>query len=175
MENIIFITGPCRSGKSKFAVKIAKENFKNVVFIATGKEIDDEMKERIEKHKKTRPKEWKTVEEDIDIENFIESGNDYIIDCITTWITNLMLKNYGEKEIINKVKNLIIKIRKEKCCAIIVSNEVGWGIVPENKIARDFRDIIGKVHQLISENSDYVYLIVSGIPLKLKGEKNGVF
>ncbi|MCM8785672.1 MAG: bifunctional adenosylcobinamide kinase/adenosylcobinamide-phosphate guanylyltransferase [Candidatus Omnitrophica bacterium] len=169
MGKIIFITGPVRSGKSRFAVKIAKEKFKNVVFIATGKPIDDEMKERIKKHKESRPKEWKTIEEEIDIENFIKNGNAYIIDCLTTWITNLIVNGYKEKEIIRKVEKLIENIRKTNSSAIIISNEVGWGIVPENKLARDFRDIIGNIHQIIVEKSDIFYLIVAGVPLKLKG------
>ncbi len=173
MGKIIFITGHVRSGKSKFAVKIAKEEFKNVVFIATGKEIDDEMRERIRKHKESRPEKWKTIEEEIDIENFIGRDNDYIIDCLTTWITNLIIKGYKEKDIIRKVERLIENIKDANCSAIIISNEVGWGIVPENKLARDFRDIIGIVHQIIAENSDIFYLMVSGIPLKLKGDKYG--
>lgn len=169
MGKIIFISGHVRSGKSKFATKIAKECFNNIVFIATGKMIDKEMEERIKKHRDTRPKEWKTVEEEINIEDFIEKGNDYIIDCITTWITNLILNGYKEEEIIKKVERLIEKIKIKDCSAIIVSNEVGWGIVPENKLARNFRDIIGLVHQIVAEKCDVFYLMVSGIPLKLKG------
>jgi len=174
MGKIIFITGPVKSGKSDFAVKYAIENFKDVIFIATAKPIDDEMRKRVEKHKKNRPKEWLTIEEDINIDKVVEKykKKNLIVDCITIWVSNMLINNFSEEEIIKKVENLMKNIKKNNLSAIIVSNEVGWGIVPENKLARVFRDIIGKVHQIISKNSDYVYLLVSGIPLILKGEKN---
>lgn len=174
MGKIIFVTGPVRSGKSDFAVKYAIENFKDGIFIASAKPIDDEMKKRIEKHKKNRPKKWLTIEEDINIDEVVKDlkEKELIIDCITIWVSNMLFNNFTEEKIIKKVKNLIGNIRENNLSAIIVSNEVGWGIVPENKLARIFRDLIGKIHQIISENSDYVYLLVSGIPLILKGEKN---
>lgn len=170
MGRIIFISGHVKSGKSRFAVEFAMKNFKNVVFIATGRPVDDEMKERIKKHKESRPKKWKTIEEEINIEDYIEKGNDYILDCLTTWITNLLVNGYKEEDIIEKVKSLIEKIKKTNSSCVIISNEVGWGIVPENKLAREFRDIIGKIHQIIVEKSDIFYLMVAGVPLKLKGE-----
>jgi len=168
---IVFVTGPVKSGKSDFAVKYAIENFKEVIFIATAKPIDDEMRKRIEEHKKNRPKDWLTVEEGIDVEKVVEKlyGKFLIIDCITFWISNLIYENFDERKIIEKVEKLIKNIKKNDLSVIIVSNEVGWGIVPENKVARVFRDIMGKVHQIISKNSDYVYLMVSGMPLILKG------
>jgi len=174
MGRIIFITGPVRSGKSNFAIEYAIENFKDVIFIASAKPIDDEMKKRIEEHKKNRPKEWLTIEEDINIDKVVEKykGKALIIDCITIWVSNLLYNKFNEQEIIKKVENLMKNIKKNNLSTIIVSNEVGWGIVPENELARIFRDIIGKVHQIISENSDYVYLLVSGIPLILKGDKD---
>lgn len=173
MGRLIFISGHVRSGKSRFAVEFAKKNFKNVVFIATGRPIDDEMEERIKKHKESRPEEWKTIEEEIDIEDYIEKGNDYILDCLTTWVTNLMINGYKEKEIIEKVEKLIENIRKVDCSCVIISNEVSWGIVPENKLARNFIDIIGKIHQIIVEKSDIFYLMIAGVPLKLKGGIDG--
>ena len=174
MGKIIFVTGPVRSGKSNFAIEYAIKNFKDVIFIASAKPIDNEMKERIEEHKKNRPKKWLTIEEDINIDKVVEkcNGEALIIDCITIWVSNLLHNNFNKQEIIKKVENLIKNIKKNNLSAIIISNEVGWGIVPENELARVFRDIIGKVHQIISKNSDYVYLLVSGIPLILKGEKN---
>jgi len=174
MGKIIFVTGPVRSGKSNFAVKYAIENFKDVIFIATAKPVDNEMKIRIEKHKKNRPSDWLTIEEDINIDEVVKDlkERDLVIDCITIWVSNMLLNNFSEEKIIKKVNKLIKSIRKNNLSAIIVSNEVGWGIVPENQLARVFRDIIGNAHQIISENSDYVYLLVSGIPLVLKrGEK----
>jgi adenosylcobinamide kinase/adenosylcobinamide-phosphate guanylyltransferase len=111
---IVFVTGPVKSGKSDFAVKYAIENFKEVIFIATAKPIDDEMRKRIEEHKKNRPKDWLTVEEGIDVEKVVEKlyGKFLIIDCITFWISNLIYENFDERKIIEKVEKLIKNIKK---------------------------------------------------------------
>jgi len=171
MSKLIFITGPVRSGKSNFAVNLAKKSKKKIIFIATCKPVDTEMKERIKKHQQQRPKEWITIEEEIDLGSVlrkISKDKLIIIDCITLWVSNLFFHNFNEKEILKIVNDLISIIKRKGLSVIIVSNEVGWGIVPNNKIARNFRDIMGIIHQKISESSNEIYLLVSGIPIKLK-------
>ena len=172
MKKIVFITGPVRSGKSNFAVKLAKQWGKEVVFLATCRPADNEMHKRVKKHKKNRPKEWKIIEEEIDISSIIKNYRKdslIIIDCITLWISNLLLSGLKEKKIMKKINEFIDMLKKAKSSIIIVSNEVGWGIVPDNELARFFRDIIGIVHQKISKLSDEAYLVISGITLKIKG------
>jgi len=171
MSKLIFITGPVRSGKSNFAVNLAKKSKKKIIFIATCKPVDTEMKERIKKHQQQRPKEWITIEEEIDLGSVlrkISKDKLIIIDCITLWVSNLFFHNFNEKEILKIVNDLISIIKRKGLSVIIVSNEVGWGIIPNNKIARNFRDIMGIIHQKISESSNEIYLLVSGIPIKLK-------
>ena len=172
MKKIVFITGPVRSGKSNFAVKLAKKWGKKVIFLATCRPADNEMRKRIKKHKKSRPGEWKVIEENIDISPVIKNtGKDklVIIDCITLWLSNLLLSGLKEKKITKKINEFLLMLKKTKSSIVIVSNEVGWGIVPDNELSRIFRDIIGIAHQKISEVSHEVYLLVSGIALKIKG------
>ncbi|MCK5708231.1 MAG: bifunctional adenosylcobinamide kinase/adenosylcobinamide-phosphate guanylyltransferase [Candidatus Aureabacteria bacterium] len=182
MKRIIFITGSVRSGKSDLAVRLAKERSKKVVFLATCKPADDEMRERVDKHKKERPKDWGTIEEEKEIASVIansKADQTIIIDCLTLWISNLLMSGLTEQEIKEKIGELIDALQKTYSTTILVSNEVGWGIVPENKIARMFRDIMGRLHQRIGCVSDEVYLVVSGIPMTIKGEnlheKNGPY
>lgn len=168
---IIFITGGARSGKSEYAVSKAKKTKNKVAFIATCTSDDEEMLKRIELHKKARPKEWETIEEGIDLTNAIRRSKKpiIIIDCLTLWIANLMS---SKMDVMEKSKELLYTLNKLKKIIIIVSNEVGLGIVPENKLAREFRDIAGFVNQRIANTADEVYLLVSGIPVKIKGGKN---
>jgi adenosylcobinamide kinase / adenosylcobinamide-phosphate guanylyltransferase len=171
MKKIIFITGAVRSGKSSFSVEIAKKSKKQVIFLATCKPSDGEMKIRVKKHQQNRPSNWQTIEENLDISSVFkntDSKNIILIDCITLWISNLLLYGLKEKDIFKKVENFITTIKETDSSIIIVSNEVGWGIVPENKLARTFRDIIGITHQKISQASNEVFLMVSGIPMKIK-------
>ena len=172
MKKIVFITGSVRSGKSDFAVKLAKQWGKDVIFLATCKPADNEMRKRVKKHKKSRPGEWKVIEENIDISSVIKNTKKdklVIIDCITLWVSSLLLSGLKEKKIIEKINEFTDTLKKTKLPLVIVSNEVGWGIVPDNEISRIFRDIIGIAHQKISKVSQEVYLLVSGIALKIKG------
>jgi adenosylcobinamide kinase/adenosylcobinamide-phosphate guanylyltransferase len=174
MKKIIFITGSVRSGKSNFAVKFAKSSKKKVVFLATCRPLDDEMKKRVKKHRKTRPKTWKTIEEHMDIASIIkklEKNEIILIDCLTLWISNLLLSRFSEREIFKKIKEFIMTVKEANCSIIMVSNEVGWGIVPDNKLSRLFRDIAGTLHQKIAKVCDEVYLTVAGIPIEIKNIK----
>ncbi|MBU4305341.1 MAG: bifunctional adenosylcobinamide kinase/adenosylcobinamide-phosphate guanylyltransferase [Candidatus Omnitrophica bacterium] len=171
MKKIIFVSGSVRSGKSSFAVSRAKEFKKPVIFIATCRPLDDEMKERVRKHEQNRPKAWTTIEEDMDISAVIGKlkGKDTaILDCLTLWISNLLLAGLSEKEISRRIRDFIAALKQTPASVIIVSNEVGWGIVPDNRLSRVFRDIIGTLHQRIAAVSDEVYLMVAGIAMRVK-------
>ncbi len=172
MKRIIFILGGARSGKSTFALNLAKK-YKQVAFVATCQGLDKEMRERIRLHKKARPEHWETFEEPKEPENLsAEIGNGFdciIIDCLTILISNLLLSGRKEGAIFKKIEALLAQLRKKKAMIIIVSNEVGLGIVPQNKLARAFRDIAGKVNHIAAEEADEVYFTVSGIPMKIKG------
>ncbi|HCG76724.1 MAG: bifunctional adenosylcobinamide kinase/adenosylcobinamide-phosphate guanylyltransferase [bacterium (Candidatus Ratteibacteria) CG_4_10_14_3_um_filter_41_18] len=173
MGKIIFVTGGARSGKSKFALKLAKKFGKKVIFLATGLPKDREMEIRIKIHQKSRPKDWRTIVEEKDVLKAIKGIKDsfcrlLLIDCLTLFVSNLLLADKKEKEILTEVRNIVKLLRKAKYTTIIVSNEVGDGVVPVNKLARRFRDVAGLANQTVAENADEVYLAVAGIPIKVK-------
>ncbi len=172
MGKITFILGGARSGKSTYALNLAQERGKKVAFIATGEPRDAEMKKRIALHKKERPSGWKTFEEQKNISSVLKKiGQEFdlvIIDCLTLLISNLILTGLKSDLIQNKINDLLNEVTKIKSNCIIVSNEVGLGIVPENKLARDFRDIAGRANQLVAKKSNQVFFIVSGIPWRIK-------
>jgi len=173
MNKIIFISGGARSGKSTYALEIAKKaGAKQTAFIATCEPLDEEMSRRIKLHKKTRPSGWKTYEEPLDIAKALSLMKDkykvIIIDCITLLVSNLLLKGHEQKDICGAMDEMLEELKNKDAMTIVVSNEVGLGIVPENKLARDFRDIAGKVNQIIAKESDEAYFMVSGIPWRVK-------
>lgn len=172
MGEIIFILGGARSRKSTYALEIAKKLGKRVAFIATCVAGDSEMKRRIKLHRKKRPRHWKTFEVAFEPTSLLKTLTPkfdvVIIDCLTLMISNLMLKGFKQSVIEDRINEMLTILKKIKLQSIIVSNEVGLGIVPENKLARDFRDIAGKVNQLVTEKADRVFFMFSGIPLKIK-------
>lgn len=178
MGKIVFITGGCRSGKSAFALKIAEEISKTRIYLATCPAgVDDEMDSRIERHIKERGKGWETVDEPVEIAGVIlkHGGNGvFLVDCLTLWVSNLMQKAYSENFDINEERiseyclEIIKACHKVHGVVIFVTNETGLGIVPDNKASRDFRDFIGRCNQVMASSADSAYLLISGIPLKLK-------
>ena len=172
MGKITFISGGARSGKSTFAISIAEKRKNKTAFIATCEPKDAEMKKRIALHKASRPHNWKTFEEPCDIGpvlNKIGPGfKIIIIDCVTLWITNLMMKDNNCASIETKTKIVLDIIKRIKADCIIVTNEVGLGIVPNNRMAREFRDIAGRVNQMIAQRSSSAYFMISGIPWRIK-------
>ena len=170
MGKITFILGGARSVKSTYALKLAAKRNK-VAFIATCQARDKEMSERIKLHKRSRPLHWETFEEPCApsvLLNKIGDGFEIIlIDCLTLLISNLMLKGMKEDKIKQEIDSLIDVLKKIKAESIIVSNEVGLGIVPNNKLARDFRDIAGKINQVVAEESSRVFFMVSGMPIQI--------
>lgn len=173
MGKITFILGGARSGKSQYAVRLAnKINTDKVAFIATCSPQDLEMKRRVALHKNSRPIKWRTFEEPQRVSCLlkdISNVNDIIlIDCLTLLVSNLILNGHKQSAIEKEIKNILQTLKKIKASSIIVSNEVGLGIVPRNKLARQFRDIAGRMNQLVAEESDRVLFLVSGIPWRIK-------
>lgn len=168
MGKLIFILGGARSGKSSFALKLAQKSGKRVTFIATATPIDSEMKQRIKNHKKVRPKEWKTVEVKNNLDKKIEQEKNkmILIDCLTIYISYLM--DLPETRILEHMKQVIKVIKRSGSDIIVVSNEVGCGIHPENKLGRDYRDILGKVNQMFARSADEFYIMFAGMPVNIK-------
>lgn len=172
MAEISLVLGGARSGKSAYALHLAGKAEKKAVFIATCQALDKEIAERIELHKKTRPKSWHTFEEPYKVSLLLNKiGNKFeviLIDCLTLLVSNLMLKGLKADVIAKEVNRIFDALGKTKAKAVIVSNEVGLGIVPDNKIGRVFRDVAGRINQLAAGKSDKVYFMISGIPWKIK-------
>lgn len=172
MGKITFIVGGAKSGKSAYALSLADRRKKEVAFIATCEPLDKEMRQRIAQHKKTRPMHWQTFEEPKDVSGLLKKiGNRFdciVIDCLTLWCSNLVLSGYSQNSIEEEAKNIITCLKTVKAISVIVSNELGLGIVPENKLARSFRDIAGRVNQIVADKADKVYFMISGIPMKVK-------
>ena len=173
MKETTFIIGGCRSGKSRHALELAEKIQANKkIFIATCMPLDDEMKERVDRHKKDRDKSWKTVEVPVQLPEAIseksKKGDVILIDCLTLWINNLITE-IGDHDVIDQhIHKLILTLKDAKCPIILVSNEVGTGIVPENKLARLFRDLTGFANQKVAGCADSVIWMVAGIPLLIK-------
>lgn len=172
MKRSILVLGGVRSGKSSYAVKLAKNFGKNVTFVATATVMDKEMKERIKLHQANRPKTWKLIEEEKDIAAALTKVNKntqvVLIDCLGLLISNLLADDLEDKKIEKMIKKIISAMKKSKQVIITVSNEVGSGIVPGNHLARRFRDLLGMTNQMIAKEADEVILMCSGIALKIK-------
>jgi len=182
---LITVTGGARSGKSSFAEELAQKAGGRILYVATALAIDDEMTDRINMHRLRRGDVFFTVEGYKDLGSKIcehkENVSVALIDCITIMITNLMLDentdfdnceiskiNEIECKIINEIDNIISALDDLPFNVIVVTNEIGFGVVPENRFARIFRDIQGRVNQRLTLASNEVYIVFSGLPLRLK-------
>lgn len=177
MSRIIFITGGARSGKSRFAEQMAANYGTSLCYMATAQSLDDEMGRRISKHQQRRGDHWQTIEEPLHLAQTLTVNDGVfsviLVDCLTLWLSNLLLLNEeqgeeAEERVMDEVQRLATALRGMTTPVIIVSNEVGMGIVPDNKLARMFRDIAGQANQTIAAAASEAWLVVSGIPLKLK-------
>lgn len=166
---ITFILGGSRSGKSSFALDCASKLPGSKAFIATAQAFDEEMKERIERHKKERSADWKTFEEPTALPQILsrisEEHDVIIVDCLTLWLSNLIM---NDTAVDADIESLLSAAATCPSCIFIVSNEVGMGIVPENALARRFRDLAGTLNRRVAEIANVVYLVAAGIPLKMK-------
>ena len=177
MGKIILVTGGARSGKSKFAEKFALTFGNKAAYIATAQIFDDEMAHRVKLHKARRKNFWTTFESPFNADKTISTIENFdviLFDCVTIYLSNFLCaanlddveKIYNDVEIL--IDKLIDAAKNSNATVIFVSNEVGAGIVPENKLARIFRDIAGLANQRIAENSDKVFLTVAGLAVNLK-------
>ena len=165
---ISFFIGGARSGKSKMAEMHTLKLGKRATYIATCEVFDEEMAQRVEKHQERRGKNWSTLLTPLnlarEIKN-IEQSNPILIDCLTLWLSNHLLRNNNLEK---KVDELTNTLKNSKSDIVLVSNEVGTGIVPDNALAREFRDNAGFMNQKIASLSDEVYWVVAGIPTRIK-------
>lgn len=186
MGKLILVTGGARSGKSAFAEELAGGFGDRVLYVATSIAFDDEMRKRIQNHRSGRPSCWETVEAYSDMDNALEGRLEgksaVLLDCVTIMVTNLMLREEAdwdhldanrmeavEAGIKTEIEKLLGFIEDAGLPFVLVTNELGMGIVPDSALARLFRDIAGRMNQLIAKKADEVYFCVSGIPLKIKG------
>ncbi len=177
---LVFITGAARSGKSSFAERMAAETGSPVIYIATCVPGDEEMLERVARHQARRPANWRTVEEPIDPASVISAndgpGRVFLLDCITLLVLNLILdpkSGLAEDELLEKIAELAQVSYNSAADVIMVSNEVGWGIVPGDPLSRMYRDVIGRANQALAAQADEAWFTVSGIPLELKSLAKG--
>jgi adenosylcobinamide kinase/adenosylcobinamide-phosphate guanylyltransferase len=173
MAKITLIVGGARSGKSSYALECAEKNYSHRTFIATATAIDDEMKKRIAVHQKERGDLYQTIEAEIQLLNAVKSAAEnadiLVVDCLTVWLGNLFF-HCGDDEVAVKrmVDDFTASLPPPDCDIIFVSNEVGSGIVPDNDLARTYRDMCGYMNRKIAEKADTVYLCSCGIPIKIK-------
>ncbi|MEL7567433.1 MAG: bifunctional adenosylcobinamide kinase/adenosylcobinamide-phosphate guanylyltransferase [Dehalobacterium sp.] len=186
MGKSVLVTGGARSGKSRFAEELMKKLPGPVLYLATAKVFDEEMQYRVEKHRQSRPAEWNTIEAYRDLGKIIsDQGKGYqgvLVDCITIMVTNLLFdmpeiqqEDFSRKSM-EKVEGIIMEeaaglvkgIASSNATVVMVTNELGSGIVPEYPLARVFRDIAGRVNQYLAAQADEVYLAVCGLPMRLK-------
>lgn len=170
---MILILGGARSGKSRYAINLAKRISKKTVFIATAAALDEEMKERIQLHKISRPESWGLIEEPVNLSDLLfglkSAYGVVLIDCVGLWISNLLMTDIKNKVIEKRIEELAKNIFKAKAgLVIIVSNEVGSGIVPGDPLSRRFRDLVGLANQTMTAKADEVIVMQAGIPIKIK-------
>ncbi len=176
---LTLITGGARSGKSAFAERLAMQG-KRVLFAATAEALDDAMARRIAAHRSSRPPEWDTVEEPRSLPEAIRRKatgaavpyDTIIVDCLTIWVSNLLLLHEGnadaEARILDAAKKLLDVRESSDATWIVVTNEVGLGIVPSSSLGRTYRDTLGRVNSLVASRADKVYLMAAGLALDLK-------
>jgi adenosylcobinamide kinase / adenosylcobinamide-phosphate guanylyltransferase len=169
--NIILITGGARSGKSSYAEVRARELGERRLYIATAEANDEEMRRRIQEHKSQRRDDWVIVEEPLRLAETLLAHRAQtdcgLVDCLTLWLSNLLLR-YDVEYAREKVQQLVQTTRQLNFHLILVTNEVGWGIVPDNSLARQFRDLSGWANQKVAAAANQVILVVAGVPMIVK-------
>ena len=173
MPPFTLVTGGTRSGKSRFAVELAKRLDGPIAYIATCNAVDREMKQRVERHRQARPAHWTTIEYPSDLVRTLSQLNGKvggaIIDCLTMHVSELLMRGISEKSTQQNVHRLCKAIRSACYPVIVVTNEVGSSVVPDHPRGRQFRDLAGLANQTAASFADEVYLLVAGIPLLIKG------
>ncbi|MBO7562440.1 MAG: bifunctional adenosylcobinamide kinase/adenosylcobinamide-phosphate guanylyltransferase [Bacteroidales bacterium] len=169
MKRIILITGGERSGKSTYAEHLALSLSPNPVYIATAHVWDEEFRERVRLHQERRGSQWTNIEEENNLSSCKIEGKVAVIDCVTLWLTNLIQPEFEINSVLEQAKKQLDEFTAQDATFIFVTNEIGSGGVSPNPLQRRFTDLQGWVNQHIAQMADEVYLMVSGIPVKIKG------
>jgi len=178
-KRLALILGGARSGKSSFAQALAqKRGGEDVLFIATAQAYDDEMRTRIAHHRAVRPASWRTLEAPRDVAHALAtapSAHVVVLDCVTLWTSNVLLAEESTviETMMREVDELLAWYRAAPSELIIVSNEVGLGIVPDNALARTYRDVLGAVNQKLANAADEVFWLIAGLPVEIKSRAMG--
>jgi adenosylcobinamide kinase/adenosylcobinamide-phosphate guanylyltransferase len=165
---LTLVLGGARSGKSRHAEALIEALPAPWTYIATAQAYDDEMRARIAEHRARRPRDWQTVDAPVALPEAIRNapaGQPILVDCLTLWLTNLLL---AERDIAIATGELVAACREAAAPVVLVSNEVGLGIVPENALARRFRDEAGRLHQRLAAQAGRVVFMVAGLPMQVK-------
>ena len=169
----LLILGGARSGKSRLAQAIAARRWSRPVYLATAEILDDEMADRVRMHRRTRARRWRCVEEPLEIAKIIRRGipgtDGILVDCLTIWLSNVLLKE-GRGAFARRRDELVKALRQARQDVILVANEVGMGVVPDNELGRTFRDLAGWLNQAVAKEADTVVFVAAGLPLVLKGQ-----
>lgn len=166
---LYFITGGARSGKSSFGQKLALELSDNPIYLATSRIWDDDHRARIDRHKADRDDRWTNIEEEKYLSRHEFAGQTVLVDCVTLWLNNFFVDNGNDVEqSLEEAKSEFLKLTGQNANFIIISNELGMGVHAESEVGRKFTDLQGWMNQFIAAKADEVYLMVSGIPVKIK-------
>ena len=169
---LALVLGGARSGKSRYALDLAGTFPPPRLYVATAEAGDEEMAVRIAQHRRDRGEGWETVEAPLELAGTLEQAQGgyevIVVDCLTLWLSNQLIRGGDRAELQRECVELAAAVEKAATPTIVVSNEVGWGIVPENPLAREFRDRAGWLHQLMAAAADLVVLLVAGLPLIVK-------
>lgn len=168
---LVLLLGGARSGKSSLAVELAREAGAPVTFVATAEGRDDEMRERIERHRADRPSEWTTVEEPVELRralDAIEPAETAVVDCLSLWVSNLVERGWTDAEVEEEAADLAKRAASRPGLRIAVSNEAGLGVVPATPLGRRWRDLLGRVNERWAREAGDVFLVVAGRVLPLE-------
>jgi adenosylcobinamide kinase/adenosylcobinamide-phosphate guanylyltransferase len=175
LKTVTLVVGGCKSGKSRIALTMADQISADKIFIATCVPTDDEMRERVTRHQAERSSAWQTVECPIYLpEAVLQHSRPHrvlLIDCLTLWLTNLYLDSETQEALMEQVQQLVQALAQSQGPVFLVTNEVGTGIVPENKMARQFRDLAGMMNQAVAACAQQVIWSVVGLPVVIKSEQ----
>ena len=171
-KELILVLGGARAGKSAFAQGLAEKGHQRVLFVATAEAGDAEMAERIAEHRRQRAAEWDTLEEPLELSAALEQAspnyNTILLDCLTLWVSNLLGVGRRTQDVVTETQRLLEVYEVGAATWIVVSNEVGLGVVPPSELGRRYRDALGRANQLVARRADRVYLLVAGLALDLK-------
>lgn len=172
---VIFVLGGASSGKTEAALSLAATARRRVgrrVYVATAEALDAEMAEKIRRHRSARRDDWATAEVPVDLVGWLQKecvdSAAIVVDCLTLWLTNLLSLGLAEQEILGRTGELVRAAGRSGARVVMVSNELGLGLVPAEALSRAFRDLAGRIHQLVARQADEVYFIVAGCPIRIK-------